>query len=241
MKKKFYEIYSDASAFHMESSTGKKQGPAIAGVAAYVVLNNKGTELKKDTKVYYANTVQSYELYAVKDALNFIIKQSSREEKLMIAIYTDSQANINQWKNLDNYIKNNWFYEKVYRDKDGNPTQTKLIELETRGTWEAILRYLDEYDITLSFIHVKGHQSKVINKKTNKDVYYNEMCDSMARKYMRQHKQEIEETATLTKQMVLSMRKQYGNESIFDFDKDYNYGKDYIYEDEVDVYTGMIL
>ena len=65
-------------------------------------------------------------------------------------------------------------------------------------------------------IHVKGHRGKNIDKKKDRDIYYNEQCDSRATKYKREHYEELKEKGLYAHYQNKSLRNAYGREHIFD-------------------------
>jgi len=169
----FFEVFSDASSFNNGYKDPNK--PMFASCGVVITYNQK--ILKKGSKFFDDKTISYGELKGSLLVLDLLQKRILDNKKYNIEppynvkLYSDSQfviKSINEW--MTKWLKNckDWKTDVWYNSSGSVVGQYELFR-------EMKLKYLDNSDWNIEFIHVKGHTGK--NDFISK---MNDMCDHLA-------------------------------------------------------------
>lgn len=178
-----FQVFSDGGVHN----NGYKDPNLPMYSACGVVITSDEKILKKGSKLFLDQTISYAELKGailVLDLLkNRILDQYPELEKPYdIELYSDSQfviKGINEW--MRNWIRScdNWKEDEWYNSSGNVVGQYELFR-------EMKLKYLDNPDYNIKFIHIKGHTKK-------KDFYsrMNDMCDKLCTAKLQKHKEKL--------------------------------------------------
>lgn len=179
-----FEIFSDGGSFNNGYKDANK--PMFASCGIVITLNGK--ILKKASKLFDDKTISYAELKGSILALDLLKKRildkyPDIDKPYKIKLYSDSQfvvKGINEW--MPNWIRKckDWKTDIWYNASGNEVGQYELFR-------EMKLKYLDNPDFDITFIHVKGH-----TKKTDFLSEMNDICDSLCTKKIKEHKKELE-------------------------------------------------
>jgi ribonuclease HI len=121
--------------------------------------------LKKDDYVTYSGgeketTNNRMELYAVSEALMFIMEHWWKNENSTYELYSDSAYVVNSINNnwLDTWFNNGWLTTK------GHDIKNKDLWVEVYNS----LKIIRELDVQITITKVKGHSDNVFNNLADK-------------------------------------------------------------------------
>ena len=158
-------IYSDGGSFN----NGKKDPnkPMYGSYGSIIVKDNE--VIKKYADWFENITNNQGELYGFIRAYVQFLKNYKSKDPYKITVVSDSQYLINGVnKYLNNWKKKNW--------KTASGDEVKNLDM-----WK-IIDFLINFDpnITLEFVWQKGHKGKKVTKEENPNIFFNEMCDTLA-------------------------------------------------------------
>jgi ribonuclease HI len=168
-----FRCYSDAASFN----NGHKDPSLPMYASCGLVITSDEKILLRASKFFDDKTISYGELKGVLLVLDLLKKRildkyPELEKPYKIEIYSDSQfaiKGINEW--MPNWIRKTRDWKKdVWYNASGNEVgQYKLFR-------EIKLKYIDNPDYDIKFIHVKGHT----NKKDFNSLM-NDTCDKLAK------------------------------------------------------------
>ena len=168
-----FKCYSDGSSYN----NGYKNPDLPQFASCGVVITLNGKILKKGAKLFKDQTISYGELKGsilVLDLLEkrILSKHPEITKPYHVELYSDSQFvvnSINEW--MYNWLKKckDWRTDVWYNSSGKVVGQYELFR-------EIKLRYLDNPDWDIKYIHVKGHtKSKDFNSRMN------DLCDTLAK------------------------------------------------------------
>lgn len=173
LESEVFQCFSDGSVYNNGYKNPDKPMFASCGV----IITYQEEIIKKGSKFFDGQTISYAELKGTLLVLDLLEKRILVKKKDIITppynveVYTDSQfvvKSINEWMN--NWLKKckNWKTDVWYNSSGGVVGQYELFR-------EMKLKYLDNSDWNIKFIHVKGH--------TKNDDFFsrmNNICDTLA-------------------------------------------------------------
>ena len=173
-----FQVFSDGASFN--NGYKDKTKPQIASCG--LVITSEEKIIKKAKKIFPDKTISYAELKGsilVLDLLKkSILDKYDIEKPYKIELYSDSQfviKGINEW--MKNWLKscNDWKKDIWYNSSGNVVGQYELFR-------EMKLKYLDNPDFDIKFIHIKGH-----TKKQDFFSTMNETCDKIASNCLNQY------------------------------------------------------
>ena len=165
---KYLKIYSDAGSFN---NGHKDPNKPMFGSFGSLIVNEDNEIIYQFSDWYEEITNNQGELFGfIKPYYEFLRRYKSKEE-YTIEVISDSQYLINGVnKYLSGWKKKGW--------------KSTTGEVKNKKMWQIIDRMLQLYKdrITLIFTWQKGHVGKKTTCEENPNVYFNEVCDSLATK-----------------------------------------------------------
>ena len=171
-----FKIYSDAASYN----NGYKDPDKPMYAACGLVITSEEKILLRGNKFFIDRTISYAELKGVLLVLDLlkkrILDKYPIEKPYKIEVYSDSQfaiKGLNEW--MYNWIRkcNDWKNEIWYNSSGNVVGQYELFK-------EIKLRYIDNPDFNIKFIHIKGHTNK-----TDFNSKMNDMCDGIAKKKLK--------------------------------------------------------
>lgn len=154
------KVYSDCGSYN----NGRKDpNKPMYGSYGTIVLDGNDNILYSKSVVFDEKTNNYCELLGMIDGLAWAVSNYPEEE---IEVYSDSQYVI--YGARDRLAK---WVAKGWKNSEG-PVKNKEL-------WE-IVWTIQMNNFNIEYIWVRGHQGKKVTKKDNYDVYYQEMCDTLA-------------------------------------------------------------
>lgn len=163
MSNKIIKVYGDCGSYN----NGRKDpNKPQFGATGTIVVDGDDNILFQDTLLFKDKTNNFCELLSMLKGLVFAVNNYPDAK---IEVYSDSQYTIYGARDrLAGWVKNGW------KTKSKTP-------VVNRELWEVVYE-INNGNFNIEYKWIKGHQGKTITKEENYDVYYQEMCDSIATK-----------------------------------------------------------